>query len=149
MSMQTSSRLYHCCRCHAQVIICRRCDRGQRYCTQGCSQSARKDSLKRANKKYQASRKGRFNNAARQQRFRQHQQQKVTQQCSLQIPPHAVLLDKPNGSNKRKNRIVNDTSLHCDHCGVLCGPFLRSDYLKNSRFKSVLRRHYVFNPEQP
>ncbi len=146
--MQTSSRLYHCCRCHVQVIICCPCDRGQRYCTQGCSLSARKDSLKRAGKKYQTSRKGRFNNAARQQRFRQRQKQKVTQQCSLQIPPHGVLHNKKNWLHKRKKRTINQISLHCDHCGSLCGPFLRSDYLKNSRFKSVLRRHYVFNPEQ-
>jgi len=139
MSMQTSSRLYHCCRCHAQVIICRRCDRGQRYCTSGCSQVARQDSLKRANKKYQASRKGRFNNAARQQRFRQRQKQKVTHQCSLQIPRHAVLQNKAIWPKKVQKLRVTRISLHCDHCGTLCGPFLRSDYLKNSQFKPVFR----------
>ena len=30
--MDPSARLYHCARCHCQVILCRRCDRGQVYC---------------------------------------------------------------------------------------------------------------------
>jgi len=33
--MSLSARLYHCQRCHTQVIICSRCDRGQRYCPGG------------------------------------------------------------------------------------------------------------------
>lgn len=52
--MQISSRLYHCCRCHAQVIVCSVCDHGQRYCPGECRHQARSESLKRAGKKYQA-----------------------------------------------------------------------------------------------
>jgi hypothetical protein len=50
MSMDTSSRKYQCLRCHALVIICHRCDHGQRYCTHGCSEQARKESTQRASK---------------------------------------------------------------------------------------------------
>ena len=86
--MQNSSRLYHCCRCHAQVIICSHCDRGQRYCTGGCSADARASSLKRASKKYLSTRAGRFNNAARQARFRERKKQKVTHHGSSPVVPH-------------------------------------------------------------
>lgn len=91
MSMKTSSRKYQCLRCHTLVIICHRCDRGQRYCTHGCSEKARKTSTKRASKKYQATRRGRFNNAARQQRYRNQIRQKVTHHSSLKITLHDVL----------------------------------------------------------
>ena len=70
MLIQTSSRKYQGLRCHALVIICHHCERGQRYCANGCSKKARKDSVQRAGKKYQKTRRGRFNNAARQQRYR-------------------------------------------------------------------------------
>lgn len=139
MSMQTS-RLYHCCRCNAQVIICRRCDRGQRYCTNGCSQNARAASLKRAGKKYQESRPGRVNNAARQQRFRQCQKEKVTHHRSLQILLRDVLQNKADGTKKTTIPIQARTTLHCHHCGAVCEPFLRSDFLHSSRSKQALRR---------
>jgi len=141
LSMQTSSRLYHCCRCHAQVIVCRRCDRGQRYCTGSCSQEARVASLKRAGKKYQASRAGRFSNAKRQQRFRYRKKQKVTHHCSLQILCHDVLKNKPNWPDEPKMHRQISTTVCCHHCGSVCEPFLRSDFLHSSRFTQVFRRH--------
>ncbi len=139
--MHTSSRLYHCCRCHAQIIICRACDRGQRYCAKRCSQNARKASLQRAGKKYQASRAGRFNNAARQQRFRQRKKQKVTHHRSPQITPCAVLKNRPNWPKDDANQAKTAAALHCHHCGAVCEPFLRHDFLHRSHFKRALRRH--------
>jgi len=32
-----------CARCRAQVLLCSRCDRGQRYCSQACSFAARRE----------------------------------------------------------------------------------------------------------
>ncbi len=94
--MPASSRLYFCSRCHTQVIICSRCDRGQRYCPGECRHEARSESGKRATKKYQSTRTGRFNNAARQQRFRERHSQKVTHQGST--------------SNYHRNRTGGTTS---------------------------------------
>ena len=139
--MQTSSRLYHCCRCHAQVIVCRRCDRGQRYCTNGCRQDARVLSQKRASKKYQASRLGQLNNASRQKRFGQRQKQKVTHHCSLKITSHDVLPSKPSWPKKIQEYAQTCSLLCCHHCGAVCEPFLRSDFLHSSRFKQTFRRH--------
>lgn len=141
MWMQISSRLYNCCRCHDQVIVCSDCDRGQRYCTKGCRHKARKASLKRASKKYQESRAGRFNNAARQNRFRQRKKHKVTHHCSLQIPPHAVLKNKPECADINQNQPPSEVTMVCHHCHSECGPFLRSDFLRRSHIKPVFRRH--------
>lgn len=140
--MDTPSRLYYCCRCHAQVIICTRCDRGQRYCPDGCSQKARKVSVNRAGKKYQSTRTGRFNNAKRQQQYRhrQRQKQKVTHQCSPTYPPCAVLKSTGDSLNKATKQLLIEPTLRCAHCGAACGPFLRSDFLQHSQFRQGVRR---------
>ncbi len=143
MSMPTSSRLYHCIRCRAQVVICRRCDRGQRYCTNGCSQEARDASRKRASKKYQTTRAGRFNNAARQRRFRTRQKQKVTHHRSIQIPLHDVLLSKPSSPQCDEKKLDIKTFMACHYCGVAADGFFRSDFLRTSRLKPVFRRQQL------
>ena len=140
MSMPTSSRLYHCIRCHAQVVICRRCDRGQRYCTTGCSKEARDLSCKRASKKYQATRAGRFNNAARQQHFRARQKQKVTHDSSIQIPLHDVLPPRSSRPQNNEKPPQIKTVLACHSCGQACDGFFRSDFLRTSLLKPVFRR---------
>jgi len=140
MSMQTSSRLYQCARCHAQVIVCPRCDRGQRYCHGGCAQAARADSLKRASKKYQSSRPGRFNNAARQQRFRAQKKQIVTQQGSTQKRLRDLLAIQLTRSDKAQKPGLPGAPLRCHHCGEVCEPFLRHDFLQSHRLKRPLRQ---------
>ena len=146
--MQCSARLYFCSRCQAQVIICSRCDRGHRYCAGGCAADARSASLKRASEKYQSTRAGRFNNAARQQRYRQRQQQKVTHQGSLLVTSHDVLKTKSHWPEKVKKHDQNGGVLFCHHCGAVCEPFLRQDYLHQSRFLLLFRRQPPYS-ERP
>ena len=131
--MQDTGRLYFCQRCNTQVIICSRCDHGQRYCASACAQNARLASLKRAAKKYQSSRAGRFNNAARQRRFRQHHPQKVTHHGSLMPVPRALLKNKPDQPQIVQTRMFINDILFCDHCGSACQPFLRQDFLQSRR----------------
>ncbi len=112
--MCRSARLYHCHRCHTQVIICSSCDRGQRYCTRGCAASARLDSRRRAGKKYQSTRSERFHNASRQQRFRERQKQKVTHQGSNDPTLSALIGDRD--SNKIQTHCwIIETSIEHDH----------------------------------
>ena len=80
----TTARLFLCARCQAQVLVCSHCDRGQIYCAQGCAQTARRDAQRAAGRRYQASRRGRVNHAARAGRYRARQNN-VTHQGS---PPH-------------------------------------------------------------
>ncbi len=142
--MQTSSRLYQCTRCHTQVIICSRCDRGQRYCNSGCAQAARADSRKRACQKYQSSRAGRFNNAARQQRFRTQKKQKVTQQGSVPKRLHALLEIQLTRKNEARKPLFPSTTIHCHFCGEACAPYLRHDFLYSTGAKRSFRRSGSF-----
>ena len=146
--MYSSGRLYHCCRCQAQVIICSACDRGHRYCTRGCAAVARSASLKRASKKYQSTRAGRFNNAGRQKRYRERQKQKVTHQCSPPVTSHDVLKNNRIWPKKAEKQDQMDTDLLCHHCGAVCGPFLRQDFLHQSRFIRLFRTPSAFE-ERP
>ncbi|MBL4942014.1 MAG: hypothetical protein JKY81_10165 [Colwellia sp.] len=139
MSMDTSSRLYQCLSCHAPVVICSRCDHGQRYCTNGCSQVARKKSLKRARQKYQKSFRGRCNNAARQKRFRANKKQKVTHHSSITIPRHDVLSRSLTGVNKPAVPPKFGKIMICHHCGGVCSAFLRHDFLRYQFTRRNLR----------
>ena len=97
LPMQLVGRSYQCARCLCAVVICSRCDRGNRYCSGGCAEQARRDSMRRATARYQRTRRGRFSHAARQQRYRARQRQKVTHQGSAHPALDAPLLLKPAG----------------------------------------------------
>ena len=142
--MQSSARLYFCCRCQAQVIICSQCDRGHRYCAGECAADARSTSLKRASKKYQSTRAGCFNNAARQQRYRQRQKQIVTHQGSQLATSHDVLKAQSHWPEKVKKYDQNGSVLFCHHCGAICEPFLRQAFLHQSRLLRLFRRQRPF-----
>lgn len=88
------SRLYLCARCHCQVLVCSRCDRGQRYCATGCATITRQSRQREAGRRYQQSRAGRHKHAAHTHRWRQRpatSANKVTHQGSLPTPGDAVL----------------------------------------------------------
>lgn len=80
---ENSYRLYNCARCAKQVRICCKCDRGNRYCAEGCARERRRESLRRAGRRYQQSHRGACKHAARQRAWRERRAQKVTHQGSL------------------------------------------------------------------
>ena len=130
--MNPSARLFHCARCHCQVILCRYCDRGNVYCATGCADHARTTSLRRAAKRYSATRRGRHSNADRQRRFRARQREKVTHQGS---PPRlglVLLLLTENAweSHQEDERDCTERVLYCHVCHRECVPFLRRDFLR-------------------
>ena len=128
--MQSTARLFHCARCRRQVLICRHCDRGNRYCGPGCSEPARRESLKAAGGRYQSSRRGRFTHAARQRRYRASRP-KVTHQGSPPALPHDSL--SPESRALRRQHIdfpVGHAQGPCCHfCKRPCSPFVRLDFL--------------------
>ena len=142
--MQSSARLYSCCRCQAQVIICSRCDRGHRYCAGQCAADARSASLKRASEKYRSTRSGRINNAARQKCYRERQKQIVTHQGSPLVVSHDVLKARFHWPEKVEKYDQNGSVLSCHHCGAVCEPFLRQDFLHQSRWLRLFRRQPSF-----
>ena len=136
--MNTTARLYNCARCHRQVIICRRCDRGNIYCAHGCAHSARRENLRRARQKYQCTRTGRLANARRQQRYRDRQRQKVTHQGSVLSTDNDVLPRKQNRAPTDRSKAgvpdkthINNTIVRCDFCRRACGSFIRLGFLRS------------------
>jgi len=125
-------------------MVCQRCDHGQRYCAGGCRQSAREASCKRAKLKYQRSIKGRFNNAERQQRFRQQQKQKikrVTDQGSPSTPSNDLLIRTMYAQKNTPKNPQTPTETVCHFCGCLCGPLFRVGFLKK-------RTTYPYHPKR-
>jgi hypothetical protein len=99
------ARRFLCARCRMPTLVCSRCDRGQIYCAAGCAAQARQQSQREAGRRYQSSRPGRFNHAARTRRWREREAllavslagsevatpQSVTHQGSPLQPSDAVL----------------------------------------------------------
>ena len=57
--------------CRVQVILCSRCDRGNRYCGRACRRQARTEARRQAAQRYQRSWRGRVCHAQRSRRWRQ------------------------------------------------------------------------------
>ena len=127
--MNPSARLFFCARCHCQVIICRRCDRGQVYCADGCADLARSVSQRRAGQRYGATRRGRHNNAERQRRFRTRLRDKVTHQGSA-VRVALALLHSTVHRQVRHPQHTYPTTLRCHVCHNPCDPFLRRSFLR-------------------
>ena len=85
-----TARFFLCAHCRAQALICRRCDRGQRYCTRTCAHQARRLRQRAAARRYQATRAGRFRHAARARRYRLSRKN-VTHQGSSDLLGRALL----------------------------------------------------------
>jgi len=71
--MDRPARLYLCARCRVQVILCSRCDRGNRYCGRQCRHQAREQARRETAQRYQRSWHGRIAHAQRSRRWRQRQ----------------------------------------------------------------------------
>jgi len=136
MPMEPSARLFHCARCHDQVILCRACDRGHVYCRNGCAAAARRESLRRAGARYRGTRRGRRNNAERQRRFRARQQ-KVTHQGSAPVVTAAVLAVTDTQPQSPSSAVPGQRrgTLICHRCARPTSPFLRHDFLRSTAYR--------------
>ncbi len=130
--MQSSARLFNCAHCRCQVVICSHCDRGNIYCDKRCAQTARRQSRRKANGRYQRTRRGRFAHAERQRRYRQRRRAKVTHQGStLPIPDET--LPAESRTLVRRSEVpaeVPGDGIHCHLCGRVCGHFVRQSFLR-------------------
>ena len=137
--MESTGRFYLCQRCRTQVIICRRCDRGQVYCSGNCSKAARCEALRASGRRYQQSLKGRLKHAGRARRYRQRRN-KVTHQGST-TPPQDDLL----AANSVPDQVQHDSKplplskreVHCHFCGAICSAFVRRNFLHRHRVPTI------------
>ena len=141
-----TARLFQCQRCHAQVVICQRCDRGQRYCGGDCAELSRQASRRRSVRRYQLTRQCRLKAAARQQRFRDRQQQSRTPSCQPIRPVSAKVTHQGSASSgtcvSLSTRrwpapgVHHDDAhgkwLHCHRCAIVCSALLRRTFLRTA-----------------
>ncbi len=125
------ARLFLCGRCRAQVLICSHCDRGQMYCLEGCARKARLLAQRQAGRRYQTSRRGRLNHAARSRRYRARKNN-VTHQGSPPDLTDDLLL--AGSAVAVTDQTMTDRSVRprwqCHCCGRLCPEFVRRDFLR-------------------
>lgn len=140
MPMNPSARLYQCLRCHSQVVICRQCDRGHRFCGEDCARLSRRDSQRRSAQRYRKTIPGKVSNARRQRLFRQRNSNrqrealstKVTHQGSTSPTHYAPLLIRRWTAHKKAVRDTLVGQIRCHCCGELCDVFLRRHFLHSS-----------------
>lgn len=131
-----SARTFACARCGVQVLVCRRCDRGQRYCGDGCACPARRESQRMAARRYQHGRAGRFAHARRARRYRQRrgQQKNVTHQGSQALGERATVAQDPPATPGVAAGDGNaPAAWHCQWCARACAPVLRRGFLRRGR----------------
>lgn len=147
--MQNPARLFHCARCRRQVVICSHCDRGQIYCSAECAQSARRESLRQAGRRYQGSRRGRRRHAERQRRYRRRRQ-KVTHQASPPVAVDASLEADAEATVAALTPLpptqAPEEGLRCGFCARLCGLFVRLGFLRR---RGVFASTSPLEPEAP
>ena len=69
--------------CHRQVVLCRRCDHGNIYCSRSCGGTARQHSQRLGGRRYQNSRRGRHKHARRQRHYRERRRRQAPENRSL------------------------------------------------------------------
>lgn len=131
MPMASIQRLFLCVSCSRQQLICSACDRGHRYCAQGCSKAARRRSLRAAGARYQRSRRGRVRHATRQRDYRARQK-KVTHQGS---PWRALEVSLPTSQVVPSDVLTKPSTVpmapaRCHFCGCAGSLFVRLSYLR-------------------
>lgn len=142
--METVGRFFLCACCRTQVLICSDCDRGQIYCSGTCSQLVRRASVRKAGRRYQSSRRGRFAHARRMCRYRARQE-KVTHQGSLPSPANALLaVDSATATSTTLTLPVCTAPIvsasHCHFCDCRCSEFVRTGFLRGRPVQAHARQ---------
>lgn len=150
---QESIRRFLCACCGAATFICTTCDRGQRYCCADCARSARRQSQREADRRYQRTSRGRLKHAERSRRYRLRRGV-VTEQGSILSPERDVSSVCAPGEasvsispGETETRPVSEAAadkLECRFCRRWCAPWVRHAPLRRrvsgSRRESRRRR---------
>jgi hypothetical protein len=150
-----SARLFLRACCRVQVLVCRQCDRGQRYCAGGCAATTRRALQRACAQRYQRSRAGRFKHAMRSRRWRARQVTQVnivTHQGSQDGPSDDVLpatqtsalaATQPCTSTMSiaPGAAVHPHSWGCHWCCMPCAALVRQGFVRHGR-----RPHHGHSP---
>ena len=138
--MDILGRRYLCVSCRTPVLICSYCDRGNRYCAEGCAMQARRQSIRSAGQRYQDAHRGRRAHAERQRRYRARQQ-KVTHQGSPPPP-----LPVPLAAEPIVKKSTSSLLWHCHFCHQVLSQFVRQDFLRCRIRRSHSNRRTALDP---
>jgi len=157
------ARFYLCARCRKAVLLCSFCDRGQIYCGQECSKTARKNAQSEAARRYQNSRRGRTAHAARARNWRKRQRQcasqsapadpdaqKIVTHQGSQHPDADVSLmacetQTPTTHSQASAAGVHDAP-HCQGCGKPLPTWVRQGFLRRSAKLARISRAHDYSP---
>lgn len=147
LSMEPPARRYLCACCHNPVLVCSRCDHGNRYC-KDCAPRQRTSCVRAAGKRYQDSLRGRSHHAQRQRRYRERQRHPsqtlaeiVTHQGSP--PPDLPALLAPEVTAIKVG--TQQQSWQCHFCGCDCVKFVRIDFLR----RRIRRVAHLIQQKEP
>ena len=156
------ARLFLCAGCRIQVVLCSRCDRGNRYCGRDCWRQTHDAARREAARRYQRSRGGRILHAARSQRWRQRAAlraaqgdgvdnadpdggdaaHKVTHQGSLAgaaAAPLAACTHDIASTAAAAGATALPQPRRCRHCAAAQPDWLRQGFLRRGRHAVTLR----------
>ena len=130
---QPDCRIFNCKRCHQEVVICRFCDHGNRYC-QPCAPLARAENHCRSEARYQKTEAGRLNHKVRQECYRARLAEKVTDHGDLgaalrENSAVAALESGQDSQHEHPEEPPEPLSIpqrRCDFCGRPCGDVVRT-----------------------
>ena len=148
------ARLFLCAGCRIQVVLCSRCDRGNRYCGRACWRLTRNVARRKAARRYQCSRPGRIAHAARSRRWRQRNAlsgddghdsgtaHNVTHQGShagvLAAPLATCTHDTARSASIDHIAVAPAAPRHCHRCAAAQPDWLRQGFLRrNARAMAV------------
>jgi hypothetical protein len=120
-------RTYQCGSCHARVVICPKCDRGQIYCSKSCSQKVRRSRLREAAQRYQASDRGRLLHAERSRRYRERSSRVTHHSPASEISGRISPDPEPPvvATVVLRSRDKPPTLRTCHYCGHTVSEFVR------------------------
>jgi hypothetical protein len=131
---QETIRRFLCACCRVAAVLCTSCDRGQRYCSVDCARSARRQSQREADRRYQRSPRGCLKHAERSRRYRLRRSV-VTEQGSILSTERDVSrasepaeASVPVSSAETETRPVSEAAagkLECCFCHRWCAPWVR------------------------
>ena len=143
---EVSYRMFLCARCRAQVIVCRRCDRGQIYCAGACAQEARRDNQRQARRRYQATPRGRAMHAARNRCYRARSRCVTDQGRAKERKPGSLLALRAHAEMGKQSVNRGFAAYRfCHRCERSASAFLRlsalhPEYPRHNKTNSVRRR---------
>jgi len=128
---EADHRIFRCRACLAMVVVCRSCDRGQRYCSPLCAREKRQHRVREAGRRYQQTARGREAGATRQRRWRERRRRSQdavthpsTETRGPSARPHEQLGALSQNVQARASAFrVDRVQVRCTLCGLECTGF--------------------------